>query len=583
MDSTTTSSSPSIMTEMEKPQPHDALPEENALARQISEAQIEKGLRPRPSATEKATSKSQNASALDDNVRKITGVQWVLVCAALYLSALMYGLDTTIAADVQASVISTFGAADQLAWVGAGFPLGSVAVILPYGALYTSFNMKWLYIGGIVLFQAGSALCGASPSMNALIVGRVLAGAGGTGIYLGGLNHFSALTTREERATYIAGTGFIWGIGSILGPVVGGGFSVSSATWRWGFYINLIIGAITAPIYLFYLPSIRPSTEKSTMERLRQIDFVGAVLSAGVWVSFAMAFISAGGIWGWNDGRTIATIVVFAVLVVLYLVQQYFSIFTTPQTRSFPGHLLKSRSQVLLYIGASTSTTALFVTTYYIPTYFQFVQNDSPLMAAVRLLPFLLIAIIVNLASGWALARVKYYMPFFLVSNLLITIAGALMFVYLRPSTPVATLYGISIVMALGTGLTLQLGYAVATLKVAPTDVVNAINLQNVSQIGSTVISLVIAGQVFQSAAVRNLTAALAGQGFGPAEIHSAVSGAQSALFETLTGGLRDAAIEAITASMQSAFILVIIAGAVGVVSAATMRVEPLFGEIVTA
>lgn len=438
MDSTITSPSPSIRTDLEKAHTHDIAPEENALARQISEAQVEQGLRPRPSATEKkmntddasVSSNDLNASALDDNVRKITGVRWVLVCAALYLSALMYGLDTTIAADVQASVINTFGSIDQLAWVGAGFPLGSVAVILPYGALYTTFNMKWLYITGIVLFQAGSALCGAAPSMNALIVGRVLAGAGGTGIYLGGLNHFSALTTREERGTYITGIGFVWGIGSILGPVVGGSFSISSATWRWGFYINLVIGAITAPVYLFYLPPIRPTTGKTTLERLRHLDFAGFVLSAGIWVSFAMAFISAGGIWEWNDGRTIATIVVFAVLLVLYSLQQYFSILTTPQHRSFPGHLLKSRTQLLLYICTSCSITALFIPVYFLPTYFQFVGSDSPLMAAVRLLPFLLITISVNLASGWALARVKYYQPFFLASNLLITLAGALFFVY---------------------------------------------------------------------------------------------------------------------------------------------------------
>jgi len=189
----------------------DTTPEKNVLAR---EAQIEQGIRPRSSRTVKDSAQN-DTSALDDNVRKITGVRWVLVCAALYLSALMYGLDTTIAADVQGAVIQTVDAISKLAWVGAGFPLGSVAVILPYGALFAKFNMKWLYIAGIVLFQVGSALCGAAPTMNALIVGRVFAGAGGTGIYLGGLNHFSALCTREEKGTYITGIGFFWGIGTI--------------------------------------------------------------------------------------------------------------------------------------------------------------------------------------------------------------------------------------------------------------------------------------------------------------------------------------------------------------------------------
>lgn len=79
----------------------------------------------------------------DDDARTITGIRWFLICIALYVSALMYGLDTTIAADVQGAVIGTFPDVAQLAWIGAGFPLGSVAVILPYGFLFTAFNMKW--------------------------------------------------------------------------------------------------------------------------------------------------------------------------------------------------------------------------------------------------------------------------------------------------------------------------------------------------------------------------------------------------------------------------------------------------------
>lgn len=525
---------------------------------------------------EKADREDDSDSAEDD-VRKITGLRWFLICASLYLSALMYGLDTTIAADLQGAVIATFGEVSQLAWIGAGFPLGSVAVILPYGFLFTKFNMKWLYIAGIVLFQAGSALCGAAPTMNALIVGRVIAGAGGTGIYLGGLNHISALTSRQERGTYIAGTGFVWGLGAILGPVVGGGFSDSSATWRWGFYINLIIGAVTAPVYLIYLPAIHPGEGKSLGERLINLDYLGFVLSAGMWVAFAMGFISAGGIWDWNDGRTIALIVVFVVLLALYVLQQYFCILTTPATRSLPGHLLRSRTQIQMYITTTCANTGMFFTTFYIPIYFQFTQNDSSLMAAVRLLPYLLITITCNLVAGWALPKIKYYMPICLFSSVMMTLAGALFLAYLQPSTPTAHIYGFSVLMAIGTGITMQLGYAVASLKVSPSDTLSAINLQNVAQIGATVICLVIASQAFQSNAVNNMTRALAGQGFSEEEISSAVAGAQSQLFESLDGDLRDSAVRAITEAMRRAFIIPLVAGIVGLVNSVFMRRERLF------
>jgi len=83
------------------------------------------------------------------------------------------------------------------------------------------------------MFEAGSALCGGAPSMNALIVGRVWAGAGGAGMYLGALNILTLSTSINERPLYMSLTGFVWGSGCILGPVIGGAFADSAATWRW--------------------------------------------------------------------------------------------------------------------------------------------------------------------------------------------------------------------------------------------------------------------------------------------------------------------------------------------------------------
>lgn len=95
------------------------------------------------------------------------------------------GLDTTISADVQGSILESLSEIDKLSWVGIGFPMGSVATILLIGYCYGLFQIKWVYIGSIVLFEVGSAICGAAPKMNALIVGRVIAGIGGGGMYLG--------------------------------------------------------------------------------------------------------------------------------------------------------------------------------------------------------------------------------------------------------------------------------------------------------------------------------------------------------------------------------------------------------------
>ena len=127
--------------------------------------------------------------------REIHGIRWLAICIALYASCILYGLDTTIVADVQGSIVEEFGHIDQLVWLGAGFPLGSVCVVLPLGNLYSTFNIKWTFITTVILFEIGSAICGAAQSMNALIVGRVVAGIGGSGIYLGSLNYFLTMTT----------------------------------------------------------------------------------------------------------------------------------------------------------------------------------------------------------------------------------------------------------------------------------------------------------------------------------------------------------------------------------------------------
>ncbi|RDW66621.1 hypothetical protein BP5796_09370 [Coleophoma crateriformis] len=182
--------------------------------------------------------RAENATDPNSNGRTLHGFRWFLVCFSLYFSCVIYGLDTTIAADVQAAVIVTFEDIGQLTWMGTGFPLGSLCAILPWSALYTRFDMKKLIIGGTILFEVGSALCGAAPTMDALVVGRVLAGFGGSGMYIGILNYLSMLTTTKERGGYMSGMGLAWGFGAILGPVIGGGFSISSATWRWSFYIN---------------------------------------------------------------------------------------------------------------------------------------------------------------------------------------------------------------------------------------------------------------------------------------------------------------------------------------------------------
>ena len=81
--------------------------------------------------------------------------------------------------------------------------IGGVSAVLPYGSLYTLFDAKKLYIGAIVIFSVGSALCGGAPNLNAFIIGRVIAGVGGIGMYLGVMTLLSVNTNPIERPLYL--------------------------------------------------------------------------------------------------------------------------------------------------------------------------------------------------------------------------------------------------------------------------------------------------------------------------------------------------------------------------------------------
>lgn len=172
-------------------------------------------------------------------------------------------------------------------------------------------------------------------------------------------------------------------------------------------------------------------------------------------------------------------------------------------------------------------------------------------------------------------------MPFYTISGILMTIGGALMYT-VNSHTPAANIYGYSVLLAVGSGLTIQAGYSVATVKVAAKgheeDVQNAVSLQNVSQVGSTLIALVISGQIFQSLAYNGLKSVLAGQNFSETDIRGAIAGAQSVVFETIDPELRDQAISAITKAIDNVYVLSLTAGALAIVISPLMKRERLFG-----
>ncbi len=172
-----------------------------------------------------------------------------------------------------------------------------------------------------------------------------------------------------------------------------------------------VIAAVCAPAYIFYLPPVKPpnAPDIPVLARLRDLDWAGFIGGSGALVCFTMALTFAGPIWAWNDGRTIATFVVSGVLLILTLLQQYFVLFTTGHARMFPPkYILKDRTLILQNIVIAAAAINIYIPIYYIPIYFVFIDGDSALMAAVRLLPYMTFLTSMNMISGALLPRIGY-------------------------------------------------------------------------------------------------------------------------------------------------------------------------------
>ncbi|KAK0614929.1 major facilitator superfamily domain-containing protein [Bombardia bombarda] len=493
--------------------------------------------------------------------RSITGIRWFLVCFGVLSANILYGLDTTIVADIQADISEAFGNVAQLGWLGVGFTLGSTVAILPLGKSFGIFNTKWLFISCLSLFAASSALCGAAPTMNAMIVGRVFAGAGGAGMYLGTLNLFTTLCTTKELPFYMGMIGFVYGGGCILGPLVGGAFTDSPATWRWAFYLNLVIFAAATPIYVFLLPSLPMRQGTPWLQKIKQLDWLGIVLSAGMWITFTLGFSYAGIIWAWNDGRVIALITLFGVFVVLFGATQYFSVLTSEADRLFPCEFLGNLQLVLQYVTLSAGGGAsLFVSIYYIPLHFLFVYGDSGVEAAVRLLPFICLYVASILTCGALMHRTGYHILWYLAAGMFLTAGGAAMHT-VRVDTPVANIIGYSILLGLGQ-VTSMAPYNLVSLLVPSDRAAEAIQFLNIAQGSAQLMGLAIASLIFQTRTLAGLTVLFSGS-YSPEEIQAAVAGARSEVLQSTTPELRARALETIVGSINDVWVMVIAAGAV--------------------
>ncbi|KAB5572498.1 major facilitator superfamily domain-containing protein [Coniochaeta sp. 2T2.1] len=495
--------------------------------------------------------------------RNISGWRWFIVYTSLMSTVLLFALDNTIVATIQPSIVETFNDQQSLAWIGVSFVVGQV-VILPVGKAYGMFSMKTLFVISLLLFEAGSAVCGTAPNMNAIIVGRAIAGVGGAGLYVGALTYISVLTTPGERPLYLAILMSVWGFGNVLGPIVGGSFAVSSATWRWGFYINLPIAGIFAPAFLFSLPNINAMPDTPLGKKLRMQDWVGIVILIAFSVCFCMAGSFGGTMYAWDSGsETTLWAMTFVLLIVFVLVTVYHPL-VPAESRLMPVGFMRTRDLVIIPLQAFLVAGSMMMSIYYTPLIFQFTKGDGPLMAGARILPLICMIVFGCLFNGVAMPKLGYYMPWFVVGNALL-VAGAALMTTITPTTSNSSLYGYTVLMGLGIGAFQSAGIGVACVLAGPSEIGNVVSVMTIAQVLGIILSLSVSGSVFTNRAIEKITAAL--PDIPAHEIAALITGASGQLYKCLSESDRALVVSQITSAISEAFYYLVCITAIGFIS----------------
>ena len=218
----------------------------------------------------------------------------------------------------------------------------------------------------------------------------------------------------------MSGVTVLWGGGTVLGPLVGGAFAESAATWRWvsaskipstqepkfrypllapisltqfwpqAFYINLVIGAVFAPALFLLLPSIDLKDGIPTLRKLRTMDWFGIIIFFGGATCFTMALNFGGTVYDWSSSPEIVLWVLTGTLLIAFILVSHYHPFVVLENRLYPLHFYRKLEFANLQLQILLVSGVILTTAYYIPLYFQFARGDDAMQAAVRLLPFVL-------------------------------------------------------------------------------------------------------------------------------------------------------------------------------------------------
>lgn len=356
--------------------------------------------------------------------------------------------------------------------------LTNCAFQLSFGKLYSLYSVKWTFLTAIAWFEVGSAICGAAPNSVAFIIGRAIAGVGSAGIMSGAITVIVYAVPLHKRPLFQGLFGAVFGLASVVGPLLGGAFT-SKVTWRWCFFINLPFGGV-AMVFIFFLLNIpdRATTHLPNRQKLAQLDALGIFFLLPGVVCLLLALQWGGATYAWGSGRVIALLVLAGLLLVAFVAVQILR----PDTATIPPRIFCQRSIVAGFLATLCIGASMMIVVYYLPIWFQAIEDVSAVDSGIRLLPLVLSMVVASIASGGLTARVGYYTPFMLFGVVLLAI-GAGLLTTLQVGTGEARWIGYQVLYGFGMGCTFQAPNLAAQTVLATRDVPVGTSLMFFSQL----------------------------------------------------------------------------------------------------
>lgn len=317
-----------------------------------------------------------------------------------------------------------------------------------FGKLYVEFKVNWVFLTALGLFEIGSLVCGCAPNSVALIIGRAIQGIGCAGVMTGALTIIAQSVPLHVRPMYTGVIGATSGIAQIIAPTLGGrsfpslvavvivslgliccfrtGVLTDRATWRWCFWINLPLGAVTAVVVLFFvrLPPQKKSNDATGI--LKKLDLEGTAIFMPCIICLLLALEWGGLTYAWSNWRIILCLCLFVVLLALWLYVQY----VKGDTGTLPLRIVKQRSVASGMAYTLGASGALFVITYYVPIWFQSVKGASAEQSGINFLAASAAMTVGAVLSGALTSGIGYYVPQMFGGSIIMSIAAGLIYRY---------------------------------------------------------------------------------------------------------------------------------------------------------